>query len=295
MRKSATLLGAVLCLGILLGLALAILGRSTPATNTPVLRRAPSPAAAVSPMAPPPVTPAAASLPPAMAAALQAKISHLAQQLDAASAARQLLQDELNLMQDTVHTLEQRLDELTQAKPADDPPPSPVAQSHKSDAESLTAAGFDPNEAEYLATRWGQQQMDLLYLRDQARREGWIETPRYEQTAQDLRSGSDSIREELGPEAYDRFLYATGRANRVVLNSIIDSSPAQTIGLQPGDTVLSYDGQRIFSFTDLRTATTAGEPGAPVVIELNRGGQRLELEIARGPIGVTLGSRRDAP
>ncbi len=295
MLKSLTLLGSVLFLGILLGLALATWGRSAPATEPRVLQSGPASAPVMPTHDPQPVRPPPASPPPAITEALQAHISALTRQLDAASIARQQLQDELSLVKATVQTLEQRLDELTKAEPADDPSPPPVARSRQSDAETLIAAGFDPDEAGYLANRWGQQQMDLLYLRDQAMREGWIDTPRYEQAAQDLRSGRDSIREELGPEAYDRFLFAAGRANRVVLNSIIDSSPAQTIGLQPSDAVLSYDGNRIFSFNDLRTATTAGEPGAPVVIEIDRGGQRLELEIARGPIGVTLGGRRDEP
>ncbi|ETX05462.1 MAG: hypothetical protein ETSY2_22800 [Candidatus Entotheonella gemina] len=291
MFRSATLLGSVFCAGLLLGLALATWGRSAPVIEP----RVAAPATEVSTTDPQPVASATESSPPAVAEALQANIAHLTRQLEAASAARQQLQDELSLVKETVQTLEQRLDELAESEPDEEPPSPPAARARQSDTETLIAAGFDPDEAEYLVDRWGQQQMDLLYLRDQAIREGWIDTPRYEQATRDLRSGNGSIREELGPEAYDRFLFATGRSNRVVLNSIIDSSPAQTIGLQPGDAILSYDGSRIFSFRDLRTVTTAGEPGQRVVIEIVRDGQRLELEIDRGPIGVTLGSRRDEP
>ncbi len=295
MLKSATLLGFVLCLGIVLGLGLATFGRSAPSTEPQALRSTPSPPVAVSTRKTPPAPAPAARAPLAASATLQAQLSQLTRQLDAAAAARQQLQEELGLVKATVQDLEQRLDELTEAAPDDNPPPPPVARSRQNDVETLVAAGFEPGDAEYLANRWGQQQMDLLYLRDQAIREGWIDTPRYEQVAGDIRSGDDSIREELGPDAYDRFLFATGRANRVVLNSVIDSSPAQSIGLQPGDRVIAYDGNRIFSGRDLRTATTAGEPGASVVIEIDRDGQRLELDIARGPIGVTLGHRRDEP
>ncbi|PON17425.1 hypothetical protein C2W62_13290 [Candidatus Entotheonella serta] len=291
MLKSAALLGSVLCIGIVLGLGLATLGPSAPST----VASPPSPPVTVSTIDQQAEPPTVTSPPPATSDVLQTQLSQLTQQLDAAALARQQLQDELSLVKQTVQDLEQRLDELAEAESADDPPPPPVARSRPNDAETLIAAGFDPDEADYLANRWGQQQMELLYLRDQAIREGWIDTPRYEQAVGDLRRGRDSIREELGPEAYDRFLFATGRANRVILNSIIDSSPAQTTGLQPGDTVLSYDGSRIFSVNDLRTATTAGEPGIPVVIEIDRDGQRLELEISRGPIGVTLGNRRDEP
>ncbi len=296
MLKSATLLGSILCAGIVLGLALATLGRSAPAPATQDLQTAPAaPSTTLSATDEPPITPLLASAPLAASETLQAKVSYLSKQRDAASAARQQLQDELSQVKTTIQTLEQRLDELSKAEPVDTPQPRAIARSRQSEAKTFTAAGFDANEAEYLANRWGQQQMDLLYLRDEAIRDGWINTPRYEQAARELRRGSDSIREELGPEAYDRFLFAAGRANRVVLNSVIDSSPGQAVGLQPGDTILSYDGNRIFSFSDLRNATTAGEPDAPVVIAIDRDGQRLEFEIARGPIGVTLGSQRAEP
>ncbi len=291
MLKSATLLGSVLCVGIVLGLTLATLGRSAPVTQMQVGQTERPVTSAATPLA----APEMASAPPAVSEALKATILHLSQQLEVASDARQQLQDELSQVQAPLQALEQRLDELTEEEPADDPQPVPVARPRRNDAETLTAAGFDPDEAEYLVNRWGQQQMNLLYLRDPAIREGWIDTPRYEQAAQELRNGSDSIREELGPEAYDRFLYASGQSNRVVLNSVIDSSPAQAVGLQPGDTVVSYDGSRIFTLSDLRHATTAGEPDVPVVIEVDRDGQRLAFEIARGPIGVTLGRRRAEP
>ncbi len=298
MLKSATIMGSVFGLGILLGLALATFGRSAPAPEPEGKRSPPAASGTVSSRREPPASPSATAPPLAASDALQSVLDRLARQLDAASADRQELQEELGRVKETLHDLEQRLDALTEvakAEPAESEPSPPARRSRQNDAEALIAAGFDPDEADYLANRWGQQQMDLLYLRDQAIREGWLDTPRYDQAAQGLRSGSDSIREELGPEAYDRFLFATGRNNRVVLNSIIDSSPAQAIGLQPGDKVLSYDGNRIFSFNDLRTATSTGEPGAPVLIEIDRNGDRLELEIARGPIGVTLGGRRDEP
>ncbi|WP_089719543.1 PDZ domain-containing protein [Candidatus Entotheonella palauensis] len=293
MLKSATLLGSVFCTGLLLGLALATWGRSAPVSESRDPQSAPSAVTAVPATDQPPVASPAKTTSAPQVEALQARILQLTQQVETASAARQQLQDELGLVKETIQSLEERLDELTETE---DEPQRPVAaRSRLNDAETLIAAGFDPDDAEYLVDRWGQQQMDLLYLRDQAIREGWLDTPRYEQAVRDLRGGDGSIRDELGPDAYDRFLFATGRANRVVLNSIIDSSPAQVIGLQPGDTILSYDGSRIFSFRDLRAATTTGDPGAPVVIEIVRDGQRLELEIDRGPIGVTLGSRRDEP
>jgi hypothetical protein len=199
-------------------------------------------------------------------------------------------------LQDTVQTLVQRLDGLTdQSGENDEPPPRAGGGFRQINAATLRAAGFDQNDATFLSNRWGQQQMDLLYLRDQATREGWIDTPRYTQAVHELNNDAASLRAEIGPAAYDRFLFATGQPNRVVINSVIDSSPAHTSGLQPGDTIVTYDGNPIYSVNDLRAATTAGEPDIPVVVEVDRDGQLVELDIARGPLGVTLNPARVEP
>ena len=254
MLKSAALFGAVFGVGIVLGLSLATWGRTAPTTAP----QAP-PSAPDSTMA----TPLAERAPRPAPDALQSKIAHLSEQLYAESAARQQLHDELSQVKATLHTLQQRLDALTEAEPKPNAERDAGAGTRPDNAETFVAAGFAPDEAEYLANRMGQQQMDLLYLRDQAIREGWIHTPRYREEARDLRSGSASVRAEIGPDAYDRLLFASGRANRVVIDSVLDSSPAQALGLQPGDAVLSYDGHRVFNVDDLRNATTAGDPGAP--------------------------------
>jgi hypothetical protein len=286
MLKSVALFGFIFGVGIVLGLSLATWGRTAPAIAPQAPQTAPDRTIAAPPQE---------SAPTPVPDAWQSKIAHLSEQLYAESTARQELRDELSQIKETLLTLQQRLDELTEAEPAHQAERDAGAGARRNNAETLTAAGFAPDEAEYLTNRLGQQQMDLLYLRDQAIREGWINTPRYQEETRELRSGSASVRAELGPDAYDRLLFASGRTNRVVIDSVLDSSPAQALGLQPGDAVLSYDSHRVFNVDDLRNATTAGDPGAPVTIEIIRDGQRLEYEIARGPIGVTLGRERVEP
>lgn len=155
----------------------------------------------------------------------------------------------------------------------------------KASEARFLAAGFDAEQAARLRAHMGEIEMERLYLRDRASREGWIRTPEYFEAVGQLRQG---IREQLGEDAYDRFLFAMDRPNRLIVESVIESSPAQQIGLQPGDTIFRYDGRRIFSYGELRSATTGGDFGESVPVEIQRNGELLEYYIQRGPLGVTL-------
>jgi hypothetical protein len=225
-------------------------------------------------------------------------IAFLNQRLDEALMTQQQLASDVHELRETLTTVEQRLDELTKAEVATDNSVERSTSAETSegiDSAALIAAGFDQEEAVFLNERWGEQQMDLLYLQDQATREGWLGTPQYAQSVRELINGPGSMREEIGREAYDRFLYGSGQSNRVVINSVINRSPAQAIGLQPGDMILSYDEQPVFSASDLGRAISSGEPGERIVLEIDRAGQRVDLELARGPIGVMLGGKRVKP
>ena len=97
--------------------------------------------------------------------------------------------------------------------------------------------------------------MERLYLRDQAIREGWMDTDQYRERLQQLEFARGELRVELGDDAFDRYLYASDRPNRVRVQSLIDGSPAAAAGLRPGDVILSYGEQRILLFGDLTQMT----------------------------------------
>ena len=306
MFKSAMMFGSILGAGILLGVTFAILGPFMGSTANPPPTPPPLPTVGTSVPVSSQVdvsssTATAGSASPLVPTQDEAttpiaqQVAALGMRLDEESATRKRLEAELSGLKDNLQILEQRLDELAERKSEPDDSPPRVGRSRQINPGTFVEASFSQDEAESLTALWGQQQMDLLYLRDQASREGWRNTPRYAQAVRELRNATGSMREEVGLDTYDRFLFAAGQSNRVVLNAVIDSSPAQAIGLQPGDTILAYDGNRILSVHDLQAATTAGEPEAPVVIEVDRGGQLMEFEIARGPIGVTLSTRRVEP
>jgi membrane-associated protease RseP (regulator of RpoE activity) len=161
--------------------------------------------------------------------------------------------------------------------------------------EVLVAAGVDPGLAADILSRRSQLEMQRLELRDQASRGGWINSERFAEELRQLEGNVGALREEIGDDAYDRFLYLTGQPNRVVVASVIEESPAQRAGLEAGDVVLGYAGSRVFSYPDLLNATRGGERGEYVVLSVQRNGETLELTFPRGPLGIRLDSDRVDP
>lgn len=163
------------------------------------------------------------------------------------------------------------------------------------DASTFVAAGFDAERARYLKQRMDDDSLDRLYLRDQAIREKWFGTPRYTEALRDLDRGRGSLRDDIGEDDFDAFLFATGRPNRVMVANVLGGSAAEAVGLEPGDSILSYDGKRMFTFNDLRTATTVGELTDDVTLQVTRGSETIELTVPRGPLGVRVDAETVPP
>jgi hypothetical protein len=156
------------------------------------------------------------------------------------------------------------------------------------DAERLAQGGFAPSDVELLQRYFEALELDRLYLRDRATREGWIDEPRYRQSMRALDIRSAKLRSEYGDDAYDWILYASKRPNRVVVQRVMEGSQAEAVGLEPGDVLLEYDGERIFGVHALRTATTRGALGETADVEIERDGRRLRVFPERGPLGISL-------
>ena len=152
--------------------------------------------------------------------------------------------------------------------------------------ERLIEAGFLPSQASMIVRRESELQMESLRARYEAERSGdpvdyW----------RSRNSSSDALRQELGDADYERFLTANNRSTSVTISSVIDSSPAQSAGLQPRDEIVRYDGERVFSMTDLSRQTMNGIAGQNVVVDIMRGGISMQIVIPRGPVGITGGRR----
>jgi hypothetical protein len=173
------------------------------------------------------------------------------------------------------------------------PAPSEVAAAGQWFEDSaLLERGVSPDEVARLHRRFEETEMEILYLRDRATREGWNRRRRMMTELADIRAG---LREEVGDEAYDLILYATGQDNRVIITDVLATSPARAADLRPGDVIVRYGDRAIFSVSDLQRETRSGDAGAPVTVEVRRDDEELRTYIARGPLGVRLQSARREP
>lgn len=154
--------------------------------------------------------------------------------------------------------------------------------------QALIEAGVDAGQANRIRQVYEDVEMQKLYLRDQAIREGWIGDERYRQERAKLDDQLDGIKDELGEKAYDAYLYASGQPNRVIVTSALINSPANKAGILSGDTILRYDNKRIYSWSDLRNATSTGDINTIVLVEITRNGQPVSVFVPRGPLGVQL-------
>lgn len=153
--------------------------------------------------------------------------------------------------------------------------------------EGLIEAGFLPSQANMILQRESELQMAALEARYEAERSG-----DFSEFWRGRNATYDALREELGDTDYERYLTATGRSTSVSVSSIIESSPAQSAGLQAGDEILRYDGERVFSMTDLTRQAMNGTAGQNVVVDIMRDGAPMQIVLPRGPIGISGGRRR---
>ena len=150
----------------------------------------------------------------------------------------------------------------------------------------LAAAGFMPQQIETLRRREAEMVMMQVDVDDRARREGWFNTPRYFEELNNFANTVNPIRRDLGDDAYDRYLYASGRPNRVAVANVIETSPAELAGLREGDVILSYGGVRLFDTGQLTGLRSSGVRGDLVTLEIIRDGEPMRVTMPRGPMGI---------
>lgn len=161
--------------------------------------------------------------------------------------------------------------------------------------EGLLAAGLDEQTARDLQSRNDQFQLSRLELFDQAAREGWEDSDQLSESLEELEKSRPDLRAELGDSLYDQYLYEAGNFNRIAIDSVITGSAASQAGLQAGDFIISYAGERTFGVQDLQEATRSGSRGESVQLVFERDGQTLSTDMLRGPMGVTLRPSRQEP
>jgi membrane-associated protease RseP (regulator of RpoE activity) len=153
---------------------------------------------------------------------------------------------------------------------------------------ALIAAGVAAADAADIRRRSDELTLDELYLRDQAEREQWLDTPRFREELAEIERWRPSIRD-------DRYLAALGEPNRVSVEEVLLDSAAAQAGLRAGDVVLRYGEARIFNPGELVAETRGGNAGESVRLEILRGGERLEIEVPRGPLGLRIAASHGNP
>lgn len=157
---------------------------------------------------------------------------------------------------------------------------------------ALEAAGLNSAVALDMISTMDRLALQRLEINYQAEREGWLRTDRHREAMQQIPAANTLIREQYGDDAYDRYLFASGRSNRIRVQQVMIDSAASQAGLQPGDVLVRVDGQPVFSNRDLMSVAREGTAGELVPVEVVRENQRLTTYLPRGPLGVrTRGAR----
>jgi len=160
--------------------------------------------------------------------------------------------------------------------------------------QALIDSGMGSSQASELKGHFEQLEMERLYLRDRSIRESWSRE-KYREAVQSLDSKEGELENQLGESMYDSYLYASGRPNRVSVTSVFPSAQAGIAGIVSGDHLIRYDNQRIYNGFDLREATSGGNAGDTVALEVEREGKTIQFYLVRGPLGIRMNSVSVAP
>lgn len=147
-------------------------------------------------------------------------------------------------------------------------------------ADMLIEAGFSPDRAAWIMQRESELQMDSMQAMFDARQSG-------ERPDRSRLDPDQALRAELGDVEYEQYLEANGRSTSVAVGSVLESSPGQRAGLQSGDQIVGYNGQRVFSYGELSEQTMSATPGQSVVVDIVRDGVPMQVVVDAGPIGIS--------
>ncbi len=147
--------------------------------------------------------------------------------------------------------------------------------------DRLVKAGFPPDQAQWIVDREAEMQMERLQARYEAMQSSGDQGFFGRGFSQD-----GTLRAELGDADYERYLNANGRSTSVNIGNVLSNSPAQQAGIQPGDEIVRYDGERVFSMMDVAGRIMQTEAEGIVVVDIVRDGVPMQLVLPRGPLGV---------
>ena len=161
--------------------------------------------------------------------------------------------------------------------------------------DHLIKGGVDPTVADEIVRKKNSIELKRLELQDRAKRKNYLNTQQYYDELKNINRSDISLREVLGEDQYDDYLFNSKQNNRIKIISVMLGSSAELAGILKDDVVLSYDNYRMFSWRELKNATTEGQLGDYVSISIYRNGEIYSFSVPRGPLGVQLGATRIPP
>ena len=215
----------------------------------------------------------------------------------------EVLENEVFLLNEKLQSMKLDLENLVSAEKMYTPAVSSATGNRFSSAltqrlyniDHLIKGGLDASLAEDIVRRKNTVELKRLALQDRANRENYLNSQRYFDELAEINKQDISLREELGDERYDKYLFDSKQNNRIRIASVMLGSAAEQAGIKKGDIVLSYDNQRMFSWQELKDATAEGQLGEYVSISIYRNGEIFSYSVPRGPLGMQLGASRLPP
>lgn len=238
---------------------------------------------------------------------LEIEVRSLQASLLSERARTRALESQLELLMQTLaqqaadsseHPIERLLSILsTERRGSDGPGPSAAreAAAFSADPEAVrkqileerfVRAGLSPQQAQHVLQREEELPMEMLLARHSARDRGASMEELEQLTAQDL------LREELGDADYEKYRRGRGFATSVTVRNVLRNSQAALAGLRRGDEILAYNGERVFSQSDLIRASNQdirGDAAELVAVDVIRDGLRMSVYVQPGPFGVVGG------
>ena len=230
------------------------------------------------------------------AAPMAERLRRLEQVISEERDARLILEDQLQVLIEEIERIDSAGPRSFAARVEavdDAPEPRQPAQRTRRDFVSLVRSfeerrlndlvdgGFSEDEARRVLKQESEAQFKAMQAAHDAQRRGeMVDSLSAMSRSQSL------LRAQLGDSDYERYLQAQGQATSIQITQVLDSSPGSLAGLQPGDQIVSYGGERVFDVNELRELTLQGRAGEDVVIEIERDGVRMQLNVPRGPVGI---------
>lgn len=157
--------------------------------------------------------------------------------------------------------------------------------------QRLIDAGLNPDRAEYILDRqerFQYEHMQLTYEYRHLRDKSSLEAQQLKEQLGNYSHPRKMFEHELSEQEFELYLDVNGGRQEMQVDRVLDNTPAQSAGLQPGDKIISYNGERIFHSGDLRSQIYKVAPGETVRVEVQRAGSSTTevIYVPSGPLGI---------